>query len=608
MDPQPVPLQGQSQEVLAICSTKTVPAQMLIADTSMCATAVEVPTQGPSAPLRIIPLRPPAQAPANIGTDTSNQPLPTPINIDNLEIALAGHPDQVFVARLCNNIKYGASLGYTGPRVPRFSRNLPTAFEHPEIVSSNLATEVALGRTAGPFVSPPFQNFQVSPIGLVPKKHSEKFRTIFHLSFPKSGTNSINYSIVKEDFSLQYITIDNAIKGIKSFGRGCFLAKTDVESAFRLIPVNPNDYELLGMFWKDRYYYDKVLPFGLRSAPFLFNLLSDAVEWILIHKCGISFVCHILDDFLLIEPPSPSLPHTQFCRESLASMLLTFKNLGIPIAPNKTQGPCTVLEFMGIILDSEQMQARLPLDKVQRILSLLESFQHRKSCTLKELQSLIGTLNFACKVIPPGRPFLQRMIELTRNLSKSHHHLKLSLGFFKDLAMWQEFISSWNGASFFLPSHWEDTDSLSLYTDASGTLGFGGIFESHWFQGPWEPSQHLGQPGISIAWQEFFAIVVACNLWADQFANKRIILYCDNESVVTIINSKRSRIPRVMDLLRNFTLITLRHNIYFRAKHIPGKKNEIADSLSRFQINRFRSLAPLADIHPVAIPKALLEL
>ena len=88
----------------------------------------------------------------------------------------------------------------------------------------------------------------MSPIGLVPKKHSAKFRTIFHLSYPKSGETSINSSISKDDFSLKCITIDNAIKGILSLGQGCFLAKTDIESAFRLIPLRPSDYELFGMY------------------------------------------------------------------------------------------------------------------------------------------------------------------------------------------------------------------------------------------------------------------------------------------------------------------------------------------------------------------------
>ena len=89
-----------------------------------------------------------------------------------------------------------------------------------------------------------------------------------------------------------------------------------------------------------------------------------------------------------------------------------------------------------------------------------------------------------------------------------------------------------------------------------------------------------------------FAFVVACHLWANFFSNKRIQFFCDNESVVSIVNTKRSRIPRVMDLVRHLTLLTLRFNFYIRAEHIKGKRNDIADSLSRFQMNRFRKLAP----------------
>ena len=121
-------------------------------------------------------------------------------------------------------------MSFTGRRIAGFSRNLPTTLSQPSTVTENLSREVALGRVAGPFPSPPLPNFQVSPIGLAPKKHTDKFRTIFHLSYPKSGETSINSSISKDDFSLHYITIDNAIKGILSLGQGCFLAKTDIES------------------------------------------------------------------------------------------------------------------------------------------------------------------------------------------------------------------------------------------------------------------------------------------------------------------------------------------------------------------------------------------
>ena len=102
------------------------------------------------------------------------------------------------------------------------------------------------------------------------------------------------------------------------------------------------------------------------------------------------------------------------------------------------------------------------------------------------------------------------MVELTRNVSLRHHYIKLSSGgFLKALQTWKTFISHWNFAALFLSTSWVDTHSLELYTDASGTLGFGGIFGQRWFQGCWQTHQQLDQPGISIAWQEL-SLVGGC--------------------------------------------------------------------------------------------------
>ena len=93
------------------------------------------------------------------------------------------------------------------------------------------------------------------------------------------------------------------------------------------------------------------------------------------------------------------------------------------------------------------------------------------------------------------------MNELTHKVAKPHHHIKLSKGFFKDLTLWQQFIHTWNGAGFFLPTSWLDSDSLELHPDASGTHGYGGILGQKWFQGGSETCHQLNTPGISIAWQ-----------------------------------------------------------------------------------------------------------
>ena len=93
-------------------------------------------------------------------------------------------------------------------------------------------------------------------------------------------------------------TIDYPISAVQSLGKGTFMAQANIQLAFRLYPVHPSDWELLGMQWKGEHYFDAVFPFGLRSAPGSFNQLSDAITWISLNIPAISEVGKILDDFL----------------------------------------------------------------------------------------------------------------------------------------------------------------------------------------------------------------------------------------------------------------------------------------------------------------------
>lgn len=107
------------------------------------------------------------------------------------------------------------------------------------VVDAKLNKELAAHRLAGPFSSPPFSVLRVSPLGLVPKKSQGKFRLIHHLSFPKGS--SLNDGIPLNPTRVSYAIVEDAIRFIKSVGSGCFLAKTDIKNAFRIIPINPQD-------------------------------------------------------------------------------------------------------------------------------------------------------------------------------------------------------------------------------------------------------------------------------------------------------------------------------------------------------------------------------
>ena len=90
--------------------------------------------------------------------------------------------------------------------------------------------------------------------------------------------------------------------------------------------------------WEEVLFVDTALPIGLRSGPKLFNAVADAVEWIL-QQAGVVDIIHYLDDFLLVGAPgSPE------CAESLAKLLELFKELGLPVALDKLEGPMCQLQ------------------------------------------------------------------------------------------------------------------------------------------------------------------------------------------------------------------------------------------------------------------------
>ena len=96
--------------------------------------------------------------------------------------------------------------------------------------------------------------------------------------------HSVNDGIDKELAGLSYVSIDDVIRCILQVGRGAKLAKIDIKQAYRNVPVHPEDRHLLGMAWNDEIYLDKVLPFGLRSAPIIFTAVADGIQWIIQKK------------------------------------------------------------------------------------------------------------------------------------------------------------------------------------------------------------------------------------------------------------------------------------------------------------------------------------
>ena len=128
----------------------------------------------------------------------------TPVKYAALKEELYGY-DRNLSQFLLDGFKYGFSLCYTGPRSAQTCKNLKSAYQNPSIVWEKINKEIAAGRVAGPFSSVPFQNFKMSPIGMVPKREPGEYRLIHHLSYPPG--ESLNDNIDPALCSVHYTNL-----------------------------------------------------------------------------------------------------------------------------------------------------------------------------------------------------------------------------------------------------------------------------------------------------------------------------------------------------------------------------------------------------------------
>ncbi len=289
---------------------------------------------------------------------------------------------------------------------------------------------------------------------------------------------------------------------------------------------------------------------------------------------------------------NPSRPHPQSPKG--------FSEVGVPIAQEKTLGPATSVEFLGINLDSVKFQVSLPKEKIDRIILVASTLIDSQCCRKRELLSLLGHLNFAMRIIPQGRPFISHLLLLASSALALEDLISLSLECRDELRLWIMFLKQWNGLSLFHNNLVSSPIDINLFTDAAPSIGFGGFYQGHWFASPW-PAQLQDLPQSS-ALSELYPLVVAAFLWGNEWSSKCILVHCDNEAVVQCVNKGRSHSPALTPFLRRLKWISACSQFVIVAKHVAGSENQIADSLSRFLFQKFRKLAPEADKFPTPVP------
>jgi hypothetical protein len=502
--------------------------------------------------------------------------------------------------QIVDGIVHGVTIDYEGDRSnSRFGRNPPISVEHAAKVSEVIAEDVASLKKAGPFDRQPFEFFCVSPIGAVPKKNSVKVRVIHNLSHPFRG-DSVNEGI--EDGSLRLSSFGHAARAVVMLGAGCWLIKLDVKAAYKLVPVRREDWCLLGFKWEGKWYYERVLPFGLRSSCRLWELYAAALRHFIARSLNLPFdriVIHYVDDFLFVVKLKSDAQHL------LARALDLCEELGVPIASEKTEGPTTCLTFLGIELDTVAMEARLPPARLLELQQLVDVWVSKSTASISEIESLHGTLQWACGVVRPGRFYLRRLIahssRIKRWAQSDKAQFALPRPVIEDVRWWQQFLTRWNGVGLLYDADWIASDKLELFTDACNT-GYGGYYQGQWFAGRWTDEQLAAahrRTRISMPFLELHAVVTAAGTFGHLWRGKKIIFRCDCGPVVHAVERCSSRREEMMHLLRCLSSIACDVGFDFKCIHIRGVDNEVADILSRYaDCAEFRALRPNAHLDP----------
>ena len=436
--------------------------------------------------------------------------------------------------------------------------------------------EVKMKRFIGPWKEEdiPFSHYVQSPIGLVPKAGG-KTRLIFHLSYKfKNGNPSVNECIPPELCTVKYRDMDHCVSNCltqlkERSGRfifNCiFFGKTDLQSAFRLAPLKRRFWPILLLKARDpqsgifMYFADKCMPFGASISCAHFQRISNALKHIVeVLEQAWNVISNYLDDFLFVHYIRSQ------CNRVLRKFIKICQEICFPVAEDKTEWAAEIIVFLGIVLNGRQLTLMIPEDKKWKAINLLTKFANAKKVTIKDIQVLTGTLNFLNRAIVPGRVFTRRMYKKLEHktvsregkILKPHHHVTLDKEFKNDCLMWTIFLGNQTAVNrpFVDMDRSTSANDIGFFTDSSKNENFGfGCYLGklkQWTFGIWEPG-FIKQKDPSIAYLELYALCVGIFCWQENLTNGKLLLHCDNESIVHMVNNMTSGCKNCMYLLKN---------------------------------------------------------
>lgn len=392
-----------------------------------------------------------------------------------------------------------------------------------------------------------------------------------------------------------YCTINDAIELLQE---GSWMAKIDLEKFFNQILLHLTDRQYIGVNLHDLQAAIQELEgwqaqgvdvqeaidliscyaqFGVASFPALANALMAATSAILRHL-GVPN-CFLTDDVFICGATREE------CQRHLDKAIQVMLQLGWRLQMDKVTPPAQRMVFLGIMIDTIACQLSLPEDKLlqylQSVLNALEDHANGK-LRYKDLESLVGKLNWLAEVLIAGRARVRR-ISSCLWMGKSDHrrnysHANLSAGALEDLYWWRDLLSSPNTVTIWVPFFSKQPPvHVSTFSDAAGDVGYSLVINTTVYQGLWAD----GVPDSS-GFKELIPLLLAVQHLGEEARGRIVLLTTDNVGNVFAINKGSCKSDQSYRLLARIFEIAAAKQIYLVADWVPRDFNAFSDAVSRY--------------------------
>ena len=396
----------------------------------------------------------------------------------------------------------------------------------------------------------------ISPTFLIPKKDGSQ-RLIHDL-------RAVNKHLDPPHFTL---------RGARDAGEVTrnaeWLAVLDLCHGYQQVAMAPAARKFLGAWMGGEMLVSTVLPFGLSLSPYVFTRITNWLAREIRRRFGLQTAVYI-DDFLLGAESKERL------EQGIEEVKGFFETLGVVVSAKKEIRPVRVVEFIGFEWDACGKTVGVPKERRREyrraVKNLLRGRQSRDTW-----RRVIGKLGFLREAVGQTMRHVRSLLHVVNARKNGARLVEPGDEAREDLRWWSEKLQGEAKLSLRV-----QPVTAAITTDASdGALGF--LLSEDTEPRRKERCVPASREEAHINVKEIEAVLRALEENRSNLRGKHVVWYSDSMTAIAAVrNQGTQKLSRgAWEVTKQVLDLADEEGIRILPKHVPGRLNGAADSLSR---------------------------